>query len=98
MMEIKPTKRYPVTESLKYLKDRWQMDRSPRGSSVHRRDVPSLDLPGDSNFLNPMAGINVARSLSCSQLMPPQQKVQEWMLKNKSKDDTDAATTRFLHP
>ncbi len=35
LMELKPTKRYPITETNKYLRDRWLMLRSPRASSVH---------------------------------------------------------------
>src|SRR2546422_1050935 len=36
LMEIKPSKRYPVTEVNKYLGDRWLMNRSPRTSSVNK--------------------------------------------------------------
>mgnify|MGYP002715581955 CR=1 FL=1 len=34
LMEIKPSKRYPVTEINKYLRDRWLLQRSPRTTSV----------------------------------------------------------------
>ena len=35
LMEIKPTKRYPVTEVRKYLKDRWLIHKSFRSTSVY---------------------------------------------------------------
>lgn len=41
-MEQKPTKRYPITEINKYLKDRWLMRGSPRASSVIKLNVPEV--------------------------------------------------------
>ena len=35
LMELKPSKRYPVTETNKYLRDRWLVQRPFRASSVH---------------------------------------------------------------
>lgn len=42
MMEIKPSKRYPVVEVRKYYKDRWLLQRSPRASSIAKLN-PSHD-------------------------------------------------------
>lgn len=43
LMELKPTKRYPVTETNKYLRDRWLVQRSPRASSAHPQVSPPPD-------------------------------------------------------
>ena len=34
LMEVKPSKRHPVTEVRKYLKDRWVMNKNYRSSSI----------------------------------------------------------------
>jgi len=43
MMEIKPSKRYPVTEVKKYYKDKWLLQRTHRSASVHRLQLPTPD-------------------------------------------------------
>lgn len=40
LMEIKPSKRYPVTEVRKYLKDRWLLHKHFRSTSVYVRFSP----------------------------------------------------------
>ncbi|CAG2180011.1 unnamed protein product, partial [Oppiella nova] len=72
LMELKPMKRYPVTEVNKYLRDRWLVHKSQRASSVHSH--------GDFN------GSHVTRSLSCSHVLHPHHRSDEWMA-SKSKDD-----------
>lgn len=44
MLEIKPSKRYPATEALKYMKDRWMLQVSPRTSSVQKLNAPALEI------------------------------------------------------
>ncbi|CAG2163136.1 unnamed protein product [Oppiella nova] len=39
LMELKPMKRYPVTEVNKYLRDRWLVHKSQRASSVHSHSI-----------------------------------------------------------
>ncbi|XP_015788151.1 serine/threonine-protein kinase SBK1 [Tetranychus urticae] len=92
MMEIKPSKRYPVVEVRKYYKDRWLLQRSPRASSIAKLN-PSHDR-GDHHAFN--SGAGVSRSLSCSQLMPSQSRAQEWI--SQSKDDCHETERRYLLP
>jgi len=56
LMEIKPSKRYPVTEVRKYLKDRWLLHKHFRSTSIY-------DQAGTKQ--------NVSRSYSCSHMLHP---------------------------
>lgn len=64
--------------------------------TTHSRAGLAMQSDGSGNFLNPMAGMNVSRSLSCSQLMP-QHSNNSWMPNNhhKAKEDGDNSP-RFL--
>ncbi|XP_074599396.1 serine/threonine-protein kinase meng-po-like [Brevipalpus obovatus] len=112
MMEIKPSKRYPVTEVRKYYKDRWLLQRSPRASTgitVSQKLSSPLHDRRESLMI-PKA--SVSRSHSCSHLMPTtytmpssttlsvtQSRVQESPVVIKSKDDTHVSErSRFLSP
>ncbi|RWS13177.1 hypothetical protein B4U79_14740 [Dinothrombium tinctorium] len=95
MMEIKPSKRYPVTEVRKYFKDRWMMQRSPRNTMANKYNPPALEIERDDQLLKPCA--TVTRSLSCSNVFSQSPRMSEL---RKSKDDNATSTLgrQFLSP
>ena len=96
LMELKPSKRYPVTETNKYLRDRWLVQRPFRASSVHGQvRAVSMSVSFISSFIKffllnfvtqgDLNGSNVSRSHSCSHLLPPQ-RVDDWNSRRSQED------------